>query len=130
MKTTILAYVIALGGVAMIAFGLWGLYILIREGVARRLRDYVPTIQTIAVGCEAVRGACGQRAGKRGPKAVNAQEATDILESVLKLMLTVRGDARAEAIVASKSFASRLLRPIQAKKRSTTQRRGWTAKPI
>jgi hypothetical protein len=40
MKTTILAYVIALGGVAMIAFGLRGLYILIRERVAeRRLRD-------------------------------------------------------------------------------------------
>jgi len=51
MKTTILAYVIAFGGVAMIAFGLWGLYILIRERVAeRRLRDYIPTIQTIAVG--------------------------------------------------------------------------------
>jgi hypothetical protein len=51
MKTTILAYVIALGGVAMIALGLWGLYILIRERVAElRLRDYVPTIQTIAVG--------------------------------------------------------------------------------
>jgi uncharacterized membrane protein YidH (DUF202 family) len=51
MKTTILAYVIALVGVAMIAFGLWGLYILIREGVAElRLRDYTPTIQTIAVG--------------------------------------------------------------------------------
>jgi hypothetical protein len=51
MKTTILAYVIALGGVAMIAFGLWGLYILIRERVAElRLRDYIPTIQTIAVG--------------------------------------------------------------------------------
>ena len=51
MKTTILAYVIALGGVAMIAFGLRGLYILIRERVAeRRLRDYISTIQTIAVG--------------------------------------------------------------------------------
>src|SRR5262249_26047486 len=50
MKTTILAYVIALGGVAMIAFGLWGLYILIRERIARRLSDYVPTIQTVAVG--------------------------------------------------------------------------------
>jgi hypothetical protein len=51
MKTSILAYVIALGGVAMIAFGLWGLYILIRERVAeRRLRDYIPTTQTIAVG--------------------------------------------------------------------------------
>jgi hypothetical protein len=51
MKTAILAYVIALGGVAMIVLGLWGLYTLIRERVAgRRLRDYIPTIQTIAVG--------------------------------------------------------------------------------
>jgi hypothetical protein len=51
MKTTILAYVIALGGVAMIVLGLWGLYIVIRERVAElRLRDYIPTIQTIAVG--------------------------------------------------------------------------------
>jgi len=51
MKTTILAYVIALGGVAMIALGLWSLYILITERVAElRLRDYIPTIQTIAVG--------------------------------------------------------------------------------
>ena len=51
MKTTILAYVIALVGVAMIAFGLWGLYILITERVAElRLRDYTPTLQTIAVG--------------------------------------------------------------------------------
>ena len=49
--TIILAYVIALGGVAMIVFGLWGLYILITERVAElRLRDYVPTIQSIAVG--------------------------------------------------------------------------------
>ena len=30
MKTAILAYVVAFGGVAMIAFGLWGLYILIK----------------------------------------------------------------------------------------------------
>jgi hypothetical protein len=51
MKTTILAYVIALGGVAMIVVGLWGLYILIRERVAElRVRDYMATIQTIAVG--------------------------------------------------------------------------------
>jgi hypothetical protein len=51
MKTTILAYVIALSGVAMIAFGLWGFYILITERVAElRLRDYIPTIQTMAVG--------------------------------------------------------------------------------
>ena len=52
MKTTILAYVIALGGVAMIAFGVWGLYILIKERVAERrlMRDYIPTINAIAVG--------------------------------------------------------------------------------
>jgi uncharacterized membrane protein YidH (DUF202 family) len=51
MKTTILAYLIALGGVAMIVFGLWGLYSLITERLAElRLRDYIPTIQTIAVG--------------------------------------------------------------------------------
>jgi hypothetical protein len=31
MKTAILAYVIAFGGVAMIVVGLWGLYVLIRE---------------------------------------------------------------------------------------------------
>ena len=48
MKTTILVYVIALGGVAMIAFGLWELYILVRERVA--LRHYIPTFLTIAVG--------------------------------------------------------------------------------
>ena len=52
MKTTILAYVIALGGVSMIAFGLFGLYILIKERVAERrlMRDYIPTINAIAVG--------------------------------------------------------------------------------
>ena len=51
MKTAILAYVVVFGGVAMIAFGLWGLYILIRERVAElRLRDYLPTIQAIALG--------------------------------------------------------------------------------
>ena len=51
MKTTILAYVIALGGIAMIVVGLWGLYILIRERVAElHLRDYLPPIQTIAIG--------------------------------------------------------------------------------
>ena len=56
MKTTILAYVIALGGVAMIAFGLWGLYILIKERVAERrlMRDYIPTIQTIVVGFDLI----------------------------------------------------------------------------
>ena len=48
MKTIILVYVIALGGVAMIAFGLWELYILIKERVA--LRHYIPTVLTIAVG--------------------------------------------------------------------------------
>ena len=49
MRTTILAYVIALGGVAMIVCGLWSLYTLVRIA-GLRLRDYVPTIQTIAVG--------------------------------------------------------------------------------
>ena len=38
-------------------------------------------------------------------------------------------NALAEAIVASKSFASLRLRPIQAKKRSTAHRRGKTVKP-
>jgi hypothetical protein len=51
MKTAILAYLIAFGGAAMIVFGLWGLFILIRERVAELgLRDYLPTIQTIALG--------------------------------------------------------------------------------
>ena len=48
MRTAILAYAIALGGVAMIAFGLWELYILIRERVA--VRHYLPTILTLGVG--------------------------------------------------------------------------------
>jgi len=48
MKTTILANVIALGGGAMIALGLWGLYVLIVGEL--RLRDHILTIQTIAVG--------------------------------------------------------------------------------
>jgi hypothetical protein len=48
MKTTILAYLIAIGGVVLIALGLWSL---IGERVAeRRLRDYIATIQTIVVG--------------------------------------------------------------------------------
>jgi len=50
MKTAILAYMIAIGGVAMIVVGLWGLYILVKERAELRLRDYVATIQTIAVG--------------------------------------------------------------------------------
>jgi hypothetical protein len=48
MKTTILANVIALGGLVLIALGLWGLYILMVAEL--RLRDYILTIQTIAVG--------------------------------------------------------------------------------
>ena len=48
MKTTILANVIVLGGVAMIALGLWCLYIVMVAEL--RLRDYILTIQTIAVG--------------------------------------------------------------------------------
>src|SRR5215212_3666374 len=42
-------------------------------------------------------------------------------------------NAMAETVAAKPYFralARRRLRPIQAKKRSTTQRRGWTAKPI
>jgi hypothetical protein len=51
MKTTMLAYLIALGGVALIVLGLWGLYNRITERVAEpRLRDYRPTIQTIVLG--------------------------------------------------------------------------------
>ena len=51
MKTTILVYVIALGGVAMIVFGLWGHYYLIKERASElRLRENIPTILTIAVG--------------------------------------------------------------------------------
>jgi hypothetical protein len=51
MKTIILAYVIALGGLAMIVFGLWGLYVASTERIAEvRLRDYTPPIQTIGVG--------------------------------------------------------------------------------
>ena len=48
MKTTILANVIVLGGVAMIALGLWCLYIVMVAEL--RLRDDILTIQTIAVG--------------------------------------------------------------------------------
>jgi hypothetical protein len=46
MKTIVLAYVIALGGVAMIVFGI---YSLIKERVAE-LRLRLPAIQAIAVG--------------------------------------------------------------------------------
>jgi hypothetical protein len=35
----------------MIVIGLWGFYVLIKERVAElRLRDYIPAVQTIAVG--------------------------------------------------------------------------------
>jgi hypothetical protein len=51
MKTTILAYVIAFGGLAMIIFGFWGLYSLSTDSVAElRARDYLSPIQTIGVG--------------------------------------------------------------------------------
>jgi hypothetical protein len=51
MKTTILAYVIALGGVALIVLGSWGLYTRSTETVAElRLRAYISAIQTIVVG--------------------------------------------------------------------------------
>ena len=48
MKTTILVYVIALGGVAMIALGLWGLYILLVAEL--RLRD--PGLLLSATACQ------------------------------------------------------------------------------
>jgi hypothetical protein len=51
MKTAVLTYVIAFGGLTMLVVGLWGLYTLIRETVAElRVRDYIATIQTIALG--------------------------------------------------------------------------------
>ena len=46
--TTILANVIGVGGVAIIALGLWGLYVLMVGEL--RLREYILTIQIIAVG--------------------------------------------------------------------------------
>ena len=46
--TAILAKVIAFGGVAIIALGLWGLYVLMVGEL--RLREYILTIQIIAVG--------------------------------------------------------------------------------
>jgi len=48
MRTTILANVIALGGFAMIALGVWGLYIVLVAELRRR--DYILVIQTIAIG--------------------------------------------------------------------------------
>src|SRR6516164_1586556 len=46
--TKILATVIGVGGVAMIALGLWGFYVLMVGEL--RLREYILAIQTIAVG--------------------------------------------------------------------------------
>ena len=46
--TKILANVIGVGGVAMIALVLWGLYVLMVGEL--RLREYILAIQTIAVG--------------------------------------------------------------------------------
>jgi hypothetical protein len=51
MKTTILAYIIAFSGLAIIIFGVWGLYSLSADNVAeRRPKDYLSPIQTIGVG--------------------------------------------------------------------------------
>ena len=51
MKTTILAYLIAIGGALLIVLGLWGLYLRITERVAEtRRRVSTPEIQTIVVG--------------------------------------------------------------------------------
>jgi hypothetical protein len=46
MKTITLTYVIALGGLAMIGFGI---YCLIKESAAE-LRSHIPAIQAMAVG--------------------------------------------------------------------------------
>jgi hypothetical protein len=46
--TKILANVIGVGGIAMIALGLWGFYVLMVGEL--RLREYILAIQTIAVG--------------------------------------------------------------------------------
>src|SRR5262245_32149538 len=46
--TAILAKVIGFGGVAIIALGLWGLYVLLIGEL--RLREYILAFQTIAVG--------------------------------------------------------------------------------
>ena len=46
--TKILANVIGVGGVAMIALGLWGFYVLMVGEL--RLREYILAIQTISVG--------------------------------------------------------------------------------
>src|SRR2546421_12205504 len=46
--TKILANVIGVGGVAMIALGLWGFYVLMVGEL--RLREYILAIQTLAVG--------------------------------------------------------------------------------
>ena len=46
--TNILANVIGVGGVAMIALGLWGFYVLMVGEL--RLREYILAIQTISVG--------------------------------------------------------------------------------
>jgi len=48
MKTIVLTYLIALGGVAMIVFGI---YCLAKDRVAELdIRGYIPAIQTIAAG--------------------------------------------------------------------------------
>jgi hypothetical protein len=57
--TKILAYVIGVGGVAMIALGLWGFYVLTVGEL--RLREYILAIQTIAVGFALIGVAQGLR---------------------------------------------------------------------
>jgi hypothetical protein len=57
MKTTVLAYLIGLGGLAAVIFGLWGL---VTDKVPEhRMRDYMSAIQTIAVGLVLIASARG-----------------------------------------------------------------------
>src|SRR4029077_7292653 len=59
-----------------------------------------------------------------------SNRAAAVTLTITSMVAAAKRNAVAEATVPSKSLASRRLRPSQAKKRSTTQRRGCTAKPI
>jgi hypothetical protein len=57
MKTTVLAYLIALGGLGAVIFGLWGLFT--AKVPEHRIRDYMSAVQTIAVGLVLIASARG-----------------------------------------------------------------------
>ena len=50
MRTTILAYVIALAGVVLIAYGAWDAYVFYSDEYQLTLSDYEPPIRVIAGG--------------------------------------------------------------------------------